>query len=278
MPNTYTRTPSTTSDDFLTVAAIAALAFIIADIAHEGLGHGLGFYFAGGKSSMLTTTRLIVWITLPDPQWRIFDLGGPAGNLAIALVSWLGLRFARARPVQLRFFLWLVMAFSLFWAFGYLIFCGVLGRGDWMALIQGTRFVVPGRILFVAIGVALYRLSIRLLAKELLWVVPLQGMATKARVSRLIRLSYIFGGVIACAGAALDPRGALEIIRSGALSSFGAAIGLLAVPVNFYRLPQTHGPVDQPISRHLAWLLAAAAASIYYIWILGPGILMWFGD
>jgi hypothetical protein len=75
--------PSTSVDDSITVASIAALAFMFADLAHQGLGHGFGFYFAGGKSSMLTTTRLIEWITLPELQWRLFDLGGPAGNLAI---------------------------------------------------------------------------------------------------------------------------------------------------------------------------------------------------
>src|SRR3974390_3074489 len=279
MPSPETRNPSTPSDDFITVAAVAVLAFIVADVAHEGLGHGLGFFFAGGKSSMLTTTRLIVWITLPDPQWRIFDLGGPAGTLAAALLAWLGLRLLRTYPVQLRFFLWLVMAFSLFWAFGYLIFCGVTGRGDWMALIGGTRFLTMGRVLFVVLGILLYRLSIRLIVEELSWIVSPHRLNTKPRVARLIRFTYSFGGLTACAGAILDPWGAMEILRSGALSSFGAAVGLLAVPGFFARSPQKLAePAQAPITRHLAWIFAAAAASIYYILILGPGILMWFGD
>jgi hypothetical protein len=277
MPNTDTLKSPAIPDDSITVASIAALAFIFADLAHEGLGHGLGFYFAGGKSSMLTTTRLIVWITLPDPQWRVFDLGGPVGNLALALVTWLALRSFRARPVQLKFFLWLVMAFSLFWAFGYLIFCGATGRGDWMALIAGTRMLAIGRVLFVLIGIALYRFLIRLLASELRKIIPGSESNTRGRLSRLIWLSYIFGGLIACAGAILDPRGAIEILKSGALSSFAAAVGLLAIPVNYSRLPPQGYP-DQPVSRHLAWMLAAAGASIYYIAILGPGILMWFGN
>ena len=278
MPNTDTLRPPAIHDDSVAVASIAALAFIFADLAHEGLGHGLGFYFAGGKSSMLTTTRLITWITLPNPQWRMFDLGGPAGNLALALVAWLALRSSRARPVQLKFFLWLVMAFSLFWAFGYLIFSGVTGRGDWMALITGTRMLAIGRVLFVLIGIALYRFSLRFLASELRKTFPGGESSTQARLSRLIWLSYIFGGLIACAGAILDPRGAIEILKSGALSSFGAAVGLLAIPAVYSRLPQPQGSLHQPVSRHLAWILAAAAASIYYIAILGPGILMWFGN
>ena len=267
-----------TSDNTLTVVSIAALAFVIADLAHEGVGHGFGFYFAGGHSCMLTTTRLIAWIKLPDPQWRMFDFGGPVGNLLIAMLSGLGLRFLRQRPVHLRFFLWLVMAFSLFWAFGYMIFCGVTGRGDWMALIEGTRFLVFGRIAFVLFGLLLYRTSIRLLTRELRRIWPADDAAASSRVSRLLRISYVSGGVIACAGAALDPWGPVEILRSGALSSFGAAVGLLLIARIFSASTENQDLAPLPVYRHLAWILFATAACLYYIAILGPGILMYLGN
>ncbi len=35
-------------DDLLTVAAIAIIAFMVADVAHEVIGHGIGFLLAGG--------------------------------------------------------------------------------------------------------------------------------------------------------------------------------------------------------------------------------------
>jgi hypothetical protein len=271
---------SSIADDTLTIASIAVLAFIVADIAHEGIGHGLGFYLAGGKSSMFTTTRLIEWVQLGDPQWRIFDLGGPAGNLAIAALAWLGQRLVLGNPPRLRLFFLLVMAFSLFWAFGYLIFCGMLGRGDWMALVQGTKFIWPGRILFLLLGIVLYRSTISLVAKELRWIVPINSASpdagVKSRVSRLLFLAYLFGGLIACAGAVLDPLGPLEILKSGALSSFGAAMGLLYVAPVFTQLPGKYSPTSEPLSRGLAWIIAAAAGAIYFIWILGPGILLWF--
>lgn len=269
--------PAVFSDDRLTIVSIAVLAFMAADIAHECFGHILGFYLAGGQSALATTTRLIEWIRLSDPQWRIFDLGGPFGNLFFAFLAWLLQRFVRTRPLPLKLFLWLVMAFSLFWAFGYLIFCGVLGRGDWMALIAGTRFVWPGRIVFFVAGIFLYRVSIRFAARELRELLPGHDAIAKARVSRLIWISYISGGLIACAGAILDPRGHWEILNSGAVSSFGAAIGLLYVPVNFLRLPEKPGVVNIPFDRDLPWLIAASAGAIYYIGILGPGILIWLG-
>ena len=286
MPNTpvppiapvLSTVPSTFPDDRITVTSIAVLAFIVADMAHEGAGHIFGFFLAGGKSALLTTTRLIEWIALGDPQWRIFDLGGPAGNLAIGFLAWLIRRLVRQRPIQLRYFLWLVMAFSFFWAFGYMVFCGVTGRGDWMALIQGTKFLWPGRILFVLLGLLLYRASINLAAKELRSIFPAHDSNAGSRVSRLMWISYISAGLIACAGATLDPRGPMEILRSGALSSFGAAIGLFYIRRNFLRLPGPQNLPENRISRDLPWILAALAGAIYFIGILGPGIQIWLGD
>jgi hypothetical protein len=277
MPDTDNPKKLTLADDFITVSSIAVLAFIIADMAHEGLGHGFGFYFAGGQSSMLTTTRLIEWVKLPDPQWRIFDLGGPAVTLVFALLAWVGQKLVRGRAEQLRFFLWLVMVFSLFWAFGYLIFSGASGHGDWMALIAGTRFLWLGRFCFIVIGIALYRASVVLAAKELRWIVPVTGPEVGPRANRLIWISYVSGGLIASAGSILDPQGPIEILKSGAASSFGAAIGMLFVAHVFSTLPAKEHLSDAAISRGLPWILAAAAAAIYYVGILGPGILLWFG-
>jgi cytochrome b561 len=70
----------------------------------------------------------------------------------------------------------------------------------------------------------------------------------------------------------------MEILRSGALSSFGAAVGLLIVARIVSRSSETPPLPDQPVSRHLAWILAAAAACLYYVTILGPGILMYLGN
>jgi hypothetical protein len=268
-------------DDRITVCSIAVLAYVIANVAHEGAGHALGFYLAGGKSGMLTTTRLIEWIALPDPQWRIFDLGGPAGNLACAFSAWLVQRLVRRRPVQLRFFLWLVMVFSLFWSFGYMIFSGITGIGDWMALFRNTPFLWPGRVLLVLLGFFLYRASIQVAARELRFVISRTDADSVSRITHLIWISYLSAGLIACAGATLDPRGAAEIVRSGAMSSFAAFLGLFFVPNNFLRFFKSLEVPDapeKPISWDLPWILAALAGAIYFIGILGPGILIYLGD
>jgi hypothetical protein len=72
-------------DDAWTVAAIAVLAFIAADVAHEVIGHGAGLRAVGGRACVLTTTRLIVADpsgprSLGDLGGRVFSIGGPLGG------------------------------------------------------------------------------------------------------------------------------------------------------------------------------------------------------
>jgi hypothetical protein len=45
------------TDDALTLASLGIVAFVIAIVTHEGLGHGLATLAVGGKPVMLTTVR-----------------------------------------------------------------------------------------------------------------------------------------------------------------------------------------------------------------------------
>ena len=272
-----------TSDDTLTVVSIAALAFVIADLAHEGVGHGFGFYFAGGHSCMLTTTRLIAWITLPDPQWRMFDLrrSGRQSPLCDAVPGSACAFFAQ-RPVQLEIF---PLA-----GHGLQSLLGVrlsdFLRRNWAAAIgwrlsRERGFSSSAALLFVldsafALSI-LDSASCRGIAQDL----PGRGSthAESARVSRLIWLSYIFGGVIACAGAALDPSGRHRDSQVRRLKQFWRGRWPFAHRSQSFPLrPKIKTLQPMPVSRHLAWILAAAAACLYYIAILGPGILMYLGN
>src|ERR1017187_10129700 len=161
---------ATEEDDFISVAAIGVLAFISADIAHEVVGHGIGLLIAGGRSGILTTTRLIYESQFPSPNRRIFDIGGPAGNLIWAGICFLAQRSILRTAPGLRLFLWTSMSFSLFWEFGYLMKCGVTGHGDGMALIEGFMPAWLWRALLCIIGFVLYRGAMSLSSSELHFV------------------------------------------------------------------------------------------------------------
>jgi hypothetical protein len=64
------------------------------------------------------------------------------------------------------------------------------------------------------------------------------------------------------------------MLHDGALSSFGAAIGLFEIP---RRLAQSaKGAANKAIQRSLGWIFGAAVIAIFYVFLLGPGIKVAF--
>jgi hypothetical protein len=243
-------------DDRLTVAAIAGLAFMVSDVAHEVIGHGLGFFLAGGHTGIYTTTRVIETQRLGDRGGDVFDMGGPFGNLLCAALAWLALRFVPTNASRLRLFCSLTLAFSLFWAFGYLAFCGVKGQGDWFALIRAASHQWVWRSLLFMAGVLFYLGSMKLVASQFGWT------------RRALVISYLAGGLMGVLGAILDPRGFPAIRHDGLLSGFGSALGMLAISAT--------GNISTTISRNFAWIVAAGCCAGIYIFVLGPGLKFTF--
>jgi hypothetical protein len=194
MPTHDTPVHLVAADDRTTIVAIAVLVFILADIAHETFGHGIGYFLAGGASGIFTTTRVIPALWLSDSHADIFDLGGPAGNLVFAALPSLAQPLVRSPAPRLRLFLVLLMAYSLFWAFGYLLLRGVDARGDWFAVIQDASPLWLWRVVFVVARFALYRFSMCLFAAEFHWILSKDDPDSRFRLRRLILLSYIAGG------------------------------------------------------------------------------------
>jgi hypothetical protein len=272
-------------DDAPTLAALAILAFIVADLAHEVIGHGAAYLALGGRSFVMTTTRwigrgvhvdaagrLFVGVEHGELYVRIFSLGGPLGSLLFAGLAGLALRSLPRAGVRLRLFLWLALAFNLFWAVGYLIYSGVLGIGDPAEAIQGLLPAPVWRLVLLGAGLLLYDLAMRALARELGRFVPSQDPTDRGRVRRLLWLTWAAAGVIACAAAAFDPLGADQIYKSAAPASLLANAGLLALPGLLRRYPPTSEVAGEPIARSLGWILAALLAAGLFVGFLGPGV------
>ena len=260
------------ADDLLTVAALGVLAFVATDLAHEVVGHGIGFLLAGGRAGILTTTRLIAERPLPAPGWRIFDLGGPVGNLTWAALCLAGQRLTRGAAPRWRLCLWASATFSLFWEFGYLMKCGVTGSGDGMALIEGLTPTWFWRTLIFLTGLLLYRGAIRLVASDLHFVVSATDPGWRPRVKLLVAALYLAAGLTACAGAILDPRGPGEVFYSGVMSSFVACLGLGFVPGAFAKRADKALPVVHSVPRNIPLIALAVAVLLLFVLFLGPGI------
>jgi len=109
-------------DDWLTVTAVSALACILQDVLHEGLGHGVTAWLSGARRVTMSTVALQSDI---DTPW--IAANGTLVNLFFAGIFWLLLLKPRRYKSTTFYFLVLAMAGNLFTGTGYFFFCLVEG-------------------------------------------------------------------------------------------------------------------------------------------------------
>jgi anaerobic C4-dicarboxylate transporter len=178
---------------------------------------------------------------------------------------------------MVRYFLILVAAFNLFFAVGYPAYSGIALFGDWAGVISGLDPPWIWRFVLVAVAVAGYYASMRLLIDPM---APFAGVAedeaesvlAQARIRRITLIPYIGSMAVACAAAALNPRGPMQILTSG-LPAAAAAFGLtqmdnLIIP----RHTRTVGGLLKPLQRSVPWIVAAVIVLTCFVLVLGRGL------
>jgi hypothetical protein len=154
--------PVSTNDDRMTLVAISALAYILPNILHEGLGHGVTAGLSGAHHLTMSTVAL-----QSDIQTRWISANGTLVNLIFAVIFWLLLRKPAGYRPATRYFLVLAMAGNLFIGTGYFLFSGVANFGDWAAVIRGLQPYWMWRLGLVVLGAISYYASMLLVAAEL---------------------------------------------------------------------------------------------------------------
>jgi hypothetical protein len=251
-------------DDRPTLIAISALACILQDILHEGLGHGVTAWLSGARQITISTVALQCDL---DTRW--ISANGTLVNLLFAAIFWLLLlRGNHYRPAT-RYFLVLAMTGNLFTGTGYFFFSGVSNFGDWAAVIRGLQPHWMWQLGLVALGMASYYASMLLVAAQLL---PFRGDDGPRRFRRLCWTPYFTDGILAGLGGLLNPAGLFYVIASALPSTLGANAGLLSLPTMLRR--QSRGDKEQvgPIGRSAPWIVAGAIASLLFIFVLGRGL------
>ena len=258
--------PETRRDDRLTIVAIAAVACVVQDVVHEGLGHGVTAWLSGAHRLTMSTVAL-----QSDLDTRLIAANGTLANLVFAAVFWLLLRDARRFRPATRYFLVLALMGNLFTATGYFLFSGVTNFGDWAAVIQGLQPHWVWQLGLVAVGVASYYASMVLVGAEM---EPFRETGERPpRIRRLCWTPYFSDGILAGIGGLLNPIGFFYVVASALPSTLGANAGLLSLPA----LMRTWRPVHQEepvaaITRNFAWIAGGAAASLLFIFVLGRGL------
>ena len=249
-------------DDRLTLMAISALACILQDVLHEGLGHGVTAWLSGAHDFTMSTVALQCDI---DTRW--VSANGTLVNLLFAAIFWFLLRSPQRYRPATRYFLVLAMTGNLFTGTGYFFFSGVTNFGDWAAVIQGLQPHWAWQLGLVVLGVASYYASMLLVAAKLNSFRSEDG----SRLRGLCWTPYFTDGILAGLGGLLNPAGLFYVIASALPSSLGANAGLLSLPSMMRKGAGSDTQVG-PVERSIPWIAAAAVASLLFIFVLGRGL------
>ncbi|HYL11172.1 MAG TPA: hypothetical protein VEU31_10575 [Candidatus Acidoferrales bacterium] len=252
-------------DDRFTIIAVSALACILQDVLHEGLGHGVTAWLSGAHRVTMSTVALQSDI---DTRW--ISANGTLVNLLFAAIFWiLLLRRRRFRPAT-QYFLVLAMAGNLFTATGYFFFSGVANFGDWAAVIRGLQPHWMWQLGLVVLGVASYYASMLVVAAKLK---PFRGNdQNTARLRVLSWTPYFTDGILAGVAGVFNPLGLFYVLASALPSTLGANAGLLSLPWMMRSQSRTEEGQVGPLPRSLAWIATAVIVGLLFIFVLGRGL------
>lgn len=259
--------------DAPTVIAISALAYLLANLVHEGLGHGGTCVLVGAHPTMLNA----IFFEYDEKsaslvQQRWISAGGSIANVLVGLPIVAALRRVRGSGAS-RYFLWLFAAVNLVTAFGYLLYSGIGGIGDWARVVEGLGAPWIWRGGMAVVGAILYFLvAPRLLMPRL---DPFLGTDPSVRVTRarlLGLLPYVAGSVSLAIAGLLNPYGMRVVLISAIAAGFGGT-SLLAWYPRIPRAPAPGTPATPlAIERSWAWIATGIIVLLVFVVVLGPGV------
>ena len=273
--NGSTRTGRNSSLDILTLIAIAICVYTLADIFHEGLGHGLAYVLLGGKVVNISSTACDCAADgLSRSAQRAVAAAGPLMNLGLGLLFWILLRTLRKPAGSVRYFLWLSMTYNGLAFAGYLAVPTLIGFGDWFDFIQGLSPEWLWRTALIGLGVILYIGAAYVAVHEFEFMQSRIPSERRGRAWTLNLVPYLSGGIALCVSGLFNPVGPVLILISAAAASFGGASGLIWMsPWSAGKAPDANTPqVPVALERSGWWIMVGTVALVLLVAVLGPGI------
>jgi hypothetical protein len=260
--------------DLPTLAALAVVAYALANVVHEGLGHGGTCLLVGGRPLVLTSMQFEGDTEgLAPPADRLIAAGGTVANLVAAALAlpWLG-RGRAASPAAWTF-AWIFASVNLLQATGYPLFSGVGGVGDWAAATRDWRPAWLWRLSLAAVGGVSYLLSVRWAMKVLASRLEGTGPARVKAAYVYTLTPYLVGAALYVAAGLLNPAGLMLVAISAAASSLGGTSGFLWGPqlLRDPDIPSASGPVEA-LTRSWGWIALAGLVGTAFVAVLGPGV------
>lgn len=263
--------PGRVEVDTPTLIVVSALAWAVANVFHEIVGHAGAAVALGVPVRAVSTTTFYVEGIESAAQNQIINAAATPVNLVTGALALMVLRWLHTDSAPWRYFLWLFAVISFTMATWNMVTVPLLGAGDWGEVTEGLSHPGLWTAGVVAVGLVIaivgYCLPLRLFLPELgdrpglrhkIIFVP---VATMIAVQTLSLLASPF---------ATAPAEANHLLAS--LFAY-AHLVVWAVLVNRGVGPRAPHPVgDLTLRRSPAWLVTGAVAVIVFIAVLGPGL------
>jgi hypothetical protein len=174
------------------------------------------------------------------------------------------------RP-KIRLFLLLGATFNALWGAGQMVYSALLNTDDWAFALRGLLPSWLWRSGLILLGGALYYAVLIWLDRAMAPFAVTAGTATPQRARRLLVVSYLASGVVACLAALFyvsDPLGAM---REGALETLAANSGLLFLSRRLRDIRDAVVPVAT-IALDLRWTIGVGVAFLIFAATIGRGL------
>jgi hypothetical protein len=250
---------------------ISLVAYAVCAVVHEGFGHGGACLLVGGAADTLNSCYFECKGEVSDAGSRTISAGGTIANLIAAGLTLTLVRALKPRPA-LQYFGWIFFTVNMLDAFGYLMFSGIGGIGDWSNVIEGRQPEWLYRAGLAVAGVVLYFGPGR--ASVVRGLEPFLGSDDKraVRANTLALWPYLAGGLQAVLAGALNPISPQLVLISAAAASLGGTSLLGWYPRVYARISKGNGKAPLIVPRSNAWIAAGALSSLVFIAVLGRGI------
>lgn len=267
-------TDTTKRFDVLTVIGLAATAYVVTTLLHEGLGHGGACIAVGGKP-MAWGAYYFDCNTqgLPDWAFRAVAAAGNTVNLVVAFMAALILNGRLQDPQTARgpgtVFLWLMYGLNAFTWAGYFLFSGVAGIGDWGTGKEGVLYGLDNQLILRVVMAVFGGIAYFLLGRAAGGMLgKLIGGDNRGTGRWLAWTAYISGGVLAILIGLMNPVGILIVLISSMASSLGGTSGLMWQHVFMRPSPDA----NFSLTRSWTWIVVGVIAAAGYALVFGPTV------
>lgn len=259
--------------DIFTLIAISIIAWSIANILHEVIGHAGSAALMGiPVRAVSTTTIYIEWSQIKSAaEIQIIHAAGAGLNLLSGMIALLYLRSEMIKDSATRYFLWLFSTVSFIIVTFNLISLPLIGGGDWSVIIQETNNQAMWKAIIVGVGVILtiagYALPMRY------WLPDMRGhRKTLLNITVIPVLTMI---IVQSLSLIESPFSRLPPENNHLLASVFAYLHfvLWVILVNILPVPRSTRRVGSiSLPRSNIYLSIGLIVGVLFIGILGPGL------